>query len=266
MADIHRLALEHPNLLEVKLEDLEHILARAMRAGRAAETRQNMRSSYRVFFEWAHRTGRMQHDPSFHLQTIHVPIKVARMAPDDVIQLALITATLEQKTMVLLGRLACLRLSEITTLQLRDRVDDALLVTGKGGKQRMVYANEQLLDILRERERELGGGTYYFPGRFGGCMHPQSVNKIITRVTGWNPHSLRHAGATAAFRVTKDIRAVSDMLGHSSIAITQRYLHLDEDARRAAGRGTAFLSTVQSPHFPRQETARWEPLAVKHSA
>lgn len=266
LADIERLSLEFPNLYAVHLEDLEHVLARAMRAGRAPETRQSMRSSYRVFYDWAYRTGRMSYDPSWDLPTIHVPIKIARMAPDDVVQMALITATLEQKTMVLLGRLACLRLTELTTLQLRDRNADALIIHGKGGKERVVYAGEQLLDVLRERERELGGGTYYFPGRFGGHMHSQSVNKIITRVTGWNPHSLRHAGATAAFRATRDIRAVSEMLGHSNIAITQRYLHLDEDARRAAGQGTAFLTPAHSPHFPSTIAPRWNPIDEEMAA
>lgn len=251
VAHIERLAREHQDLLSVVLEDLELMLARAARDGHKPETRKNLRSSYRVFYDWAYRTGRMAYDPAFYLDTIRTPVTVARIAPDDVVQASLITATLEQRTMVLLGRLACLRLTELTTLRLHDRQGDALHIVGKGGKHRLVFINEQLMDVLLLREREvLGVSDYYFPGRYGGHMHPQSVNKIITRVTGWNPHSLRHAGATAAYRATWDIRAVSDMLGHSSIAVTQRYLHLDELSMRAASAGTAFRGSPVSPHFP----------------
>jgi integrase len=204
----------------------------------------------------------MSYDPAFYLETIRIPVTIARLAPDDAIQAALITATIEQRAMVLLGRLACLRLTELTTLRLRDRQGDALRITGKGDKQRLVFINDQLDDILVLREREVVGvSDYYFPGRYGGHMHPQSVNKIITRVTGWNPHSLRHAGATAAYRATRDIRAVQELLGHSSIAVTQRYLHLDELSMRAASAGTAFTGSVVSPHY-RQFVARGDRVAA----
>jgi site-specific recombinase XerD len=82
-------------------------------------------------------------------------------------------------------------------------------------------------------------------------MHPQSVNKIITRVTGWNPHSLRHAAATVAYEGTHDLRAVQELLGHSSLATTERYLHVRVDQVRAAvnatrlGIGTQATSSIE---------------------
>jgi site-specific recombinase XerD len=260
MSHIEQLAREYPDLTAVTLEDLERMLARAVRADHKPETRKNQRASYRVFYDWAYRTGRMAYDPAFYLETIQIPITVARLAPDDAVQRSLVTATTEQRAMVLLGRLACLRLSELTTLKLRDRRGDWLVINGKGDKQRVVPVNDQLMDALLVLEREVGDSTYYFAGRFGGHMHPQSVNKIITRVTGWNPHSLRHAGATAAFRATRDLRGVQELLGHASISTTQRYLHLDEDAMRAVGRGTAFTTPVPLPHFPQFGERQNEPM------
>jgi site-specific recombinase XerD len=229
--------------------DLERRLAIMRKRGLAPETMRSVRSSYRLFFAWARKAGLLTADPALDLQPVHIPVRVPRIAPDDVVQTALITATLEQRTMILLARLACLRLSELTTLHMRAREHDALRIRGKGDKERIVYINDDLMQTLLDREREVGYG-YYFPGRFGAYMHPQSVNKIITRITGCNPHSLRHAGATAAYRATKDLRAVQQMLGHSSMATTQRYLHLDEDALRAAAAGTAFITPIRSPHFP----------------
>lgn len=83
----------------------------------------------------------------------------------------------------------------------------------------------------------------YFPGATNGHLHPQSVHKIIKRLTGWNPHSLRHAGATAAYRGTRNLRAVQEMLGHASLATTERYLHITSTERRDA----ALATVIQTP-------------------
>jgi len=52
-------------------------------------------------------------------------------------------------------------------------------------------------------------------------------------------HMLRHRFATRAYRATRNIRAVQRMLGHSSLAITERYLECDDDEMRAAMLGAA---------------------------
>lgn len=248
---IEQLHLRHGDLLSTTTEILESDLARMRVAGFAAETRKSVRASYRSFFGWAHTKGYRADNPADVLLPIRIPVTVPHIAPDDVVQYSLITATLEQRTMILLARLACLRLAELTTLRTTARDHDSLRILGKGEKERIVYINDALMQVLLEQEREVGEG-YYFPGRFGGCMHPQSVNKIITRVTGCNPHSLRHAGATAAYRATRDLRAVQQMLGHASMATTQRYLHLDEDAMRRAAAGTAFVTSPRrfQPYAP----------------
>jgi len=230
----------HPDLSAVTTADLEAFLA-ARRTTHRAETRKTMRASFRVYFAWALRAGLHETDPARDLLPIRIPVTVPRLAPDDDIQRALIGAPLRETGMILLGRLACLRLSELATLQLRHRERDVLRILGKGEKQRLVYLNDALLPVLDRLEEEANGSPWFFPGRFEGHVHPQSAHKIIQRRTGWNPHSLRHAGATAAYRATGDLRAVQEMLGHASMATTQRYLHLDESARRAVAAGTAFL-------------------------
>lgn len=249
LAHIEALRFRYPDLLTVTTANLEAELARMRVGGLSAETRKSVRASYRRFYRWAQKQQLILLDPADDLEAIRVPITVPRIAPDDVVQLSLITATQRDATMILLGRLACLRLTELTTLRTTAREHDALRIKGKGEKQRIVYINSDLMEALLEREAEVGKG-FYFPGRWGGPMHPQSVNKIITRVTGCNPHSLRHAGATAAYRSTHDLRAVQQMLGHASMATTQRYLHLDENAMRLAAAGTAFKTTVVNPHDP----------------
>lgn len=239
----------HHDLLTVTTKDLEAILAKR-RHTHAAETRKAMRSSYLVFYRWAHAQGLIPTDPAAALQPIHIPVTIPRLAPDDVLQYALITASLPETAMILLARFGCLRLTELSTLHMRHREHDALRITGKGERQRLIYLNSELLQVLLDLEREVGPDSYYFPGRWGGSMHPMSVGKIITRITGCNPHSLRHAGATAAYNATGNLRAVQDMLGHSSMATTQRYLHLDVEAKRAVAEGTLFLTRPVNPHDP----------------
>lgn len=237
------------DLREVTTGDLEVFLAR--RRALAAETRKSMRSAFRSFYAWAHATGHTATDPAYLLKPIPVPVGVPRIAPDSTVQRGLETADEHLTAMILLARFGCLRLTELTTLHTRQREHDLLRIRGKGEKTRLVPANDELLHALVTLEHRQGPG-YYFPGRTGPHLHPMSVNKMITRHLGVNPHSLRHAGATAAHRATGDLRAVQLLLGHSSLATTQRYLHSNIDDVRRAAAGTAFRtlpSTLPSTTF-----------------
>lgn len=222
------------NLLTAEQVDLERYLR--LHRDDAPETRKSWLSSMRVFYRWARRRGLIPVNPTLDIEAVHVPVRVPRVAADDAILDALARATDQQRAMILLARYACLRLTELTTLPVNAREGDMLRVRGKGDKERMVGINADLLAALVVIESQ---HPYYFPGLRGPHMHPQSVHKIIQRLTGYNPHSLRHAGATAAYRATHDLRAVQEMLGHASLATTQRYLHIDRDALRRVAAATA---------------------------
>ncbi len=238
----------YPNLLTVTTENLRDYLA-ARRMTHKAETRKSMRSAFRSFYGWAYSTGLISRDPAYPLLPISIPASPARIAPDDVVQLGLLTADDQLTAMIMLARFACLRLTELTTLRIDHREGDLLRVTGKGEKQRLVPINDELMGALLTLEDQLESGPY-FPGRFGGTMHSQSVNKIITRHLGVNPHSLRHAGATAAYIADPDLEALRLFLGHSSVATTQRYLHVGMDAVRKIAANTSFTHPVINPHDP----------------
>lgn len=234
MRHMHALALT-TDPATATTADLEDVLYRHRTL--APETRKSMLASWRLFYHWAVRTGLRTDNPAADVESVRIPVRIPRIAPDEAIMRARPTATSHEWAMILLARYACLRLTELTTLHTRQREGDMLRIIGKGDKERIVAINTDLAHALDTIEREQGRG-YYFRGLNGPHMHPQSVHKIIYRVTGWNPHSLRHAGATAAYQATRDIRAVQDMLGHASMATTQRYLHLDMDARRRVADAT----------------------------
>lgn len=223
--------------------DLETFLA-ARHETLKPETLKSYRSAFRSYYQWAHHIGRTATNPADELMPIRIPKTVPLLAPDESVQLGLIAASLDVRHMILAGRMGCLRLSEIANLHMDNRVGSVFRVTGKGRKTRNVPINDDWMPTVLAIERQRSSG-YYLPGLYGGAIHTTTVYRKIEERTGFNPHALRHAGATAAYESTHDLRAVQELLGHASLATTERYLHTSLTAITAAANGTRFK--YQSP-------------------
>lgn len=141
---------------------------------------------------------------------------------------------------------AGLRAAELVGLDLDDVDPQRRLVRvrGKGGKERVVpfgrAAAAALAAYLPERARwrqgapRLGGGEPLFLNQRGGRLSDRSLRRLVEQAVRRaatlrrvHPHTLRHAFATHLLEAGMDLRAIQELLGHSSLATTQKYTHLD---------------------------------------
>jgi integrase/recombinase XerD len=149
------------------------------------------------------------------------------------------------------------RASEVAGLTLADLREHGRLLRlrGKGGKERLVPLHERAQASVRAWCRgdrltidPQGRNPALFPGARGGPIARQSIWALVKRTAALAglsqrvyTHLLRHSVATHLLTGGADLRAVQELLGHASLATTQRYTHVD--AQR--------LKAVHRQHHPR---------------
>ena len=144
---------------------------------------------------------------------------------------------------------AGVRLSEVVGLDLGhlDLAERALLVRGKGNKERMVLFGAPAEDALRRylkqgRPKLAKSDTVaLFVNRGGTRLSGRSIEQIVRRHAlraGLDqrvyPHLLRHSFATHLLDGGADLRVVQELLGHASASTTQIYTHVTEERQREA--------------------------------
>ena len=117
---------------------------------------------------------------------------------------------------------------------------DAITVTGKGNKTRMVPVLRQVLELIDEYVSlcpyDLPDQGPIFVGAKGGPLSPRIVQLVMARLRGAlglaetaTPHALRHSFATHLLARGGDLRAIQELLGHASLSTTQIYTAVDSE-------------------------------------
>jgi site-specific recombinase XerD len=233
---------------------LRRFLAQQHTLGYARATIARRVGAIRTFYRWAVSAGRVREDPSLllgrpkvvsRLPTILRPKEADRLAEaprgsDDADPFQRAVALRDRAALELLYG-SGLRVGEVATLTL-DRVDvrrGRVLVLGKGSKEREVpiseYAADALSAYLREGRSAMApdGSRQLFFNRRSKPFSERDIRSMVERYGATllpgrrvTPHTLRHSFATHLLEGGADIRAVQELLGHASVATTQRYTHV----------------------------------------
>lgn len=133
-----------------------------------------------------------------------------------------------------------MRISELCGLHPDDinLYDRSVLIFGKGAKERKLQiGNSDVVHVLEEYQKdfreEILHCNHFFVNQSGNPFSDQAVRRMINKYVSIaaidqhiTPHMFRHTFATSLLEADVDIRYIQEMLGHSSIHITEIYTHV----------------------------------------
>jgi len=246
---------EEPKLTDIKASDIKSFISWLNNLGMLASTQARVISGMKAFFTYLMLEEVIQIDP---MALIEAP-KLSRKLPD-MLNIHEINGLIEaidaskpegmrNKAIIEVLYGCGLRVSELTDLKISNLYPqiEFIKVIGKGNKERLVPIGGvalKLLDIYLNQVRnhmtiKKGNEDFIFLNRFGAKLSRISVFNLVKSLavaTGLkktiSPHTLRHSFATHLIEGGADLRAVQEMLGHSSITTTEIYTHIDRDYLR----------------------------------
>ena len=181
---------------------------------------------------------------------------------DEVARLINASSNLFRRALLMTAYGTGMRRSEVVRLKVSDIDSKRMIirvVQGKGGKDRDLPLNPELLETLRAYWRWRKPKIYLFPSRgerrgpdvplsdktvwhvCGDCARKAGITKHVT------PHTLRHSWATHLLEAGTDLRTIQMLLGHGDLETTARYFHLSREHLHAAANPLAKLQLSDVP-------------------
>lgn len=243
-------------------------------------------SSVRALCDYLTRTGELRNNPTATLASPKLRRKLPRfLAPDAAAEVmnAPLLQSAGREVLHLRDALALellygsgLRVSELASLDLLQIsiAEAEVRVLGKGRKERIVPLGSKSLEALQAylpRRAELAhpkSGRFddqaLLLGQLGKRLSARWLQALVQRYgvlgagrSDLHPHALRHSCATHMLEGGADLRAIQEMLGHSSLSTTQRYTHVSLDQLLAVyDRAHPMAQAPGQPSKPRDGSAR----------
>ena len=219
-------------------------------------------SSIRGFYRWMVRFGKRKDNPCDSgirpLKNVKIPKTLPSVLwENEMADFADLPDTgknlwpVRDKALILTMYSSGLRISELASLTVKmlggakaAHPLESAKITGKGGKERIVFFSDEAQDAIREYlphraaklmsdDKSFENGVLFISMK-GKPLSVPGVRWIISRYAqlsglGKNihPHTLRHSFATHLVNAGCDVRIVQEMLGHASLSTTQRYAHVN---------------------------------------
>jgi integrase/recombinase XerC len=211
-------------------------------------------ATLRSFYDFLLQTGQVSSNPAQEIRTAKQSKYLPRVLSKDdagaLMDFPLGTTEVSLRDRAILEVLYSTgaRVSELVGLSVGDVLPSEGLVRlrGKGRKERLVPIGNVALEAMTayhaghstsrtaERRDKPGAGPLFRNNR-GGRLTTRTVARIVSRYSrrlpggAISPHTLRHSFATHLLDEGADLRAIQEMLGHSSLTTTQKYTHLAAD-------------------------------------
>lgn len=240
------------DIKDVTKENLLFCIGELSKKKMAATSINRFIAAVRTFFAYCKKFQYIPKNPAIELKTVRIPKKIPRfLTANEMNSLCnqpelkeLLWTSRDCAIFEMLYSSGC-RVSELANLRFSDFMEgfSKAIVKGKGNKDRVVYFAKQAqaalkiyLDdrkkILQEKKVE-NEPECIFINQKGNSLSAAGIRWIVSRYSGVegtnhhiSPHAFRHTFATQLLSNGADVRAVQELLGHSSISTTQRYTHI----------------------------------------
>ncbi len=207
-------------------------------------------AALRSFYDYCVRTKRIAANPAKVLATPRQDRRVPSfLTEDETAALLELPRTakpldLRDKAILELFYATGIRVSELVGIEAADiHLGERLVrVRGKGKKERIVPFGGQAREALEAYGRaraglagkSAGGGAAFFVNYRGGRLTARSIQRMVRKyirrtavARKISPHSLRHSFASHLLGRGADLRVIQELLGHASLATTEKYTHVD---------------------------------------
>lgn len=240
--------LSRKKLAKINRNDIRKFLAEEYDNGYSSKTVARRLATIKSYFKYLVKTELIQENISIHINSPKVPKKLPNFVDKNLIDTLMKTPSLDthigirDRAVLELFYSTGMRLSELVNMNIGDfEINKKLIrVIGKGNKERMIpygrTAESAIKNYLKIRNLSLKPAFANKPLFVNSSEKRISKRTIQRRMNNYikivadgkriGPHLLRHTFATHLLDNGADIRAVKDLLGHSSLSSTQIYTHV----------------------------------------